>query len=210
MTRITRITLADAAAELGRADADFKRLVDVCGLPGLRSRPSGFGSIVKVIAAQQVSTYAARAITGRLDAVANPMTPERFLELSDAELRAIGFSGQKITYGRAIAQAVLSGAFSFRRVARMDDEAAIAEMVKLKGIGRWSAEMYLLFSLRRPDLWPVDDLIVVQGFAQLKRLTKPLTGERLVKAAEHLRPWRSVAARLLWHYSAARRQGLIA
>lgn len=207
MTRITRITMAEAAAELGKLDPDFKRLVADHGLPGLRSRPTGFGTLIKAISAQQVSTYAARAINRRLDAVARPMTPEIFIELTDAQLRAIGFSGQKMAYGRGIAQAVLDGSFSFRRVARMDDEAAIAEMVKLKGVGRWTAQIYLLFALRRPDLWPVDDLGIALGYAALKGLKKPLDRKRLERAGELYRPWRSVASHLLWHYLHAVRDG---
>ena len=200
MTRITRATLAEAAAELGQIDPDFVRLIDAHGLPGLRSRPTGFGTLLKVIAAQQVSTYAARAIGRRLDGVAKPMTPDIFVQLSDAELRAIGFSGQKMSYGRGIATAVLDGRFSFRRVALMDDEAAIMELVKLKGVGRWTAEIYLLFALRRPDMWPVDDLGIALGYAALKGLRKTPDRKRLLKAGELYRPWRSVAAHLLWHH----------
>ena len=132
-----------------------------------------------------------------------------FIKLTDAELRAVGFSGQKANYGRSIARAVLDGTFSFRSVARMDDEAAIAEMVKLKGIGRWSAEIYLLFALRRPDLWPVDDLGVMLGYAALKKLPPPIAKAQLMAAGEALRPWRSVAARLLWHYYGMKREGLL-
>jgi DNA-3-methyladenine glycosylase II len=90
----------------------------------------------------------------------------------------------------------------------MDDEAAIEEMVKLKGIGRWSAEIYLLFALRRPDLWPVDDLGVMLGYAALKKLPPPVAKKAMIEAGEPLRPWRSVAARLLWHYYGLKRQGL--
>jgi DNA-3-methyladenine glycosylase II len=201
MIRITRETFPEAAEALGRADPDFKRLVKEHGLPGLRTRPSGFNTVLNVIAGQQVSTHAARAIMGRMKAVAHPMTPEIFLGLSDAELGAIGFSRAKMSYGRGIAQAILDGSFSFRRVARMaDDEEAIAEMVKLKGIGRWSAEVYLLFALRRPDLWPVDDLGVVTGFARLKGMKALPTKKAMMEAGERYRPWRSAAARLLWHY----------
>jgi DNA-3-methyladenine glycosylase II len=207
MTRVTRITMAEAAAELGRLDPDFKRLVAEHGLPGLRSRPSGYGTLLKVISGQQVSTHAARAINRRLDAVAKPMTPEIFMTLTDADLRAIGFSGQKMSYGRAIAQAVLDGSFSFRRVARMDDEAAIEEMVKLRGVGHWTAQIYLMFALRRPDMWPVDDLGIALGYAALKGLKKPLDRKRLLRAGELYRPWRSIASHLLWHYLHAVRDG---
>ena len=147
--KITKITLKQGAEELARRDKDFARLYETIGLPSLRSRPSGYGTIVKIISAQQVSVAAARAINGRMDEVANPMTPEKFLSLSDEKIRAIGFSRQKMGYGRGIAQSIIDGDFSFRRVAGMDDEAAIEDMVRLKGVGRWTAEVYLLFALRR-------------------------------------------------------------
>lgn len=205
---ITLETMKEGAQALSRADKDFARIVKAYGLPGLRSRKTGFGTVLRIIAGQQVSTYSAQAIARRLDAIAKPMTPEIFIKLTDADLRAVGFSGQKMNYGRSIAQACLDGSFSFRRVARMDDEAAIEEMVKLKGIGRWSAEIYLLFALRRPDLWPVDDLGVMLGYAALKNLPTPVPKKKMLEAGEKLRPWRSVAARLLWHYYGLKRQGL--
>lgn len=198
--KITKITFAEGAAELGKRDKDFARLVEDIGLPGLRSRAPGYSTILKVICGQQVSTSAARAIGGRLDAIENPMRPETVLKLGVDKLRAVGLSGQKVKYAIGIAEALQSGAFSFRRVARMEDETAIEEMIKLKGIGRWSAEVYLLFALRRPDLWPVDDLGVVKGLMHLKGLKERPPREELIEMAEAWRPWRSVAARLLWHH----------
>jgi DNA-3-methyladenine glycosylase II len=205
---ITLKTLQEGAKALGKADPDFARIVKAYGLPGLRSRATGFGTVLRIIAGQQVSTFSAQAIARRLDAIAKPMTPEIFIKLTDAKLRAVGFSGPKTNYGRSIAEACLDGSFSFRRIARMEDEAAIEEMVKLKGIGRWSAEIYLLFALRRPDLWPVDDLGVMLGYAALKNLPTPVPKKKMLEAGEALRPWRSVAARLLWHYYGLKRQGL--
>ena len=112
-------------------------------------------------------------------------------------------------YGRGIAQAIVDGGFSFRRVARMDDEAAIENMVRLKGVGRWTAEVYLLFALRRPDLWPVDDLGIIKGVEILKRMDGRPDRQQMQEFGEKLRPWRSVAARLLWHYFDAHRRGFI-
>jgi len=141
--------------------------------------------------------------------VAKPMTPEAFVRLTDFELRAIGFSRQKISYGRAIAKAVLAGDFSFRRVARMGDEAAITEMTRLRGVGRWTAEVYLLFALRRLDIWPVDDLGVVVGLQGLKGLRERPDRATMVEYGKEWRPLRSVAARMLWHYVDCSRRGLI-
>lgn len=207
--RITKETLKQGAEELARRDTDFARLYETVGLPGLRSRASGYGTILKIISAQQVSVAAARAINGRMDDVANPMTPEKFLSLGDDDIRAIGFSRQKMGYGRGIAQSVVDGDFSFRRIARLDDEPAIEYMVRLKGIGRWTAEVYLLFALRRPDLWPLDDLGIIKGVQILKRMEARPDKRQMQELGENLRPWRSVAARLLWHYFDAHRRGFI-
>ncbi len=204
--KIDQKTFKVAVEELAANDPDIARLYEEHGLPGLRSRKTGFGSLLKTICGQQVSTSAARAITGRLDAIADPMTPQVFLSLSDAEIRAVGLSGQKAGYGRGIAQAIVDGEFSFRRVARMNDEDAIAEMVKLKGVGRWTAEVYLLFALRRPDLWPVDDLGIVKGVMGVKGLRKRPDRKRMLKIGEAWRPWRSAAARMMWRYTNTNRQ----
>lgn len=209
MTKITKQTFRDGVAELAWRDADIARLFAAADLPGLRSRTTGYGTILKIISGQQVSTAAARAINGRMEALANPMTPEIFAKLSDDDLRAIGFSRQKMSYGRAIAEAILSGEFSFRRVAGMDDEAAIAEMIKLRGVGRWTAEVYLLFALRRPDIWPVDDLGIVIGMQGLKGLKERPGKKAMIEYGEAWRPWRSVAARMLWHQVDCQRRGLI-
>ena len=209
MTRITKSTFRDGVRELARRDPDMARLFKAAALPDLRSRSTGYGTIMKIISGQQVSTAAARAINGRMEAVANPMTPEVFTKLSDNDLRAIGFSRQKMSYGRAIAAAVLAGEFSFRRVARMEDEAAISEMIKLRGVGRWTAEVYLLFALRRPDIWPVDDLGIVIGMQGLKGLKDRPDNNAMIEYGEAWRPLRSVAARMLWHYVDCSRRGLI-
>ena len=209
MTRITRQAFREGATELARRDADMARLLEAVDLPGLRCRTTGFATMSKIICGQQVSTAAARAINGRLDAVAKPMTPEVFSSLTDLELRAIGFSRQKMSYGRAIAKEVLAGDFSFRRVACMEDEAAITEMTRLRGVGRWTAEIYLLFALRRPDIWPVDDLGVVVGLQGLKGLKNRPDRATVVEFGKTWRPLRSVAARMLWHYVDCSRRGLI-
>jgi DNA-3-methyladenine glycosylase II len=115
-------------------------------------------------------------------------------------LRSVGFSAPKAKYAMGIAEAIENGEFSFRRVAQMTDHAAIEEMIKLKGIGRWSAEVYLLFALRRPDLWPVDDLGIIKGYTHLKGLKKYPDRKKMIEIGEIWKPWRSVAARLLWHH----------
>jgi len=199
--KIDKRTLKSAVEELSKTDKELAAFYERHGLPTLRSRKTGFGSLLKIICGQQVSTAAARAITGRLDAIANPMTPEVFLKLKEPDYRAIGLSRQKEVYGRGIAEAVVAGDLNFRKIAYMDDEEAIAEMTKLKGVGRWTAEVYLLFALRRPDLWPVDDLGVLKGYMGLKGLKDRPSRAEFVEIGEQYRPWRSVMARMLWYHA---------
>ena len=199
--KIDGTTMRQAVQELAERDGDLAAFHRQHGLPGLRTRPTGFGTLLKIICGQQVSTAAARAITGRLDIYASPMTPETFLSLQENDYRAIGLSRQKEVYGRGIAEAMVSGEFNFRKIAHMDDESAIAEMTKLKGVGRWTAEVYLLFALRRPDLWPADDLGILNGYVGLKGLkTRPSRAE-FREIGQQYRPWRSVMARMLWHHA---------
>lgn len=169
------------------------------GDPPPRRRPKGFPGLLGSVVAQQVSAASARAIWGRLTA-SGPLTPERFLALSDAELGAIGFSRQKMRYGRGLAEAVETGSLNFRRLHRLTDEEAVAVLMSLKGIGRWTAEIYLLFGLQRLDVWPADDLALQIGVERLKRLDRHPDRAVLLEIAEPWRPWRGVAARFLWHY----------
>ena len=192
--KITKEIFKQAVETLTKRDPDLNMFYRTSGLPLLRTRPPGYGTLLKVICAQQVSTAAARAITGRLDSISKPMTPEIFMGISDKKVREIGLS-------RGIAEAIISGTFSLRKIANMGDEQAIAEMMNLKGIGRWTAEVYLIFALRRPDLWPIDDLGIVKGVMGMKGLTSRPSRQELVQIGELYKPWRSAAARMMWHYT---------
>jgi DNA-3-methyladenine glycosylase II len=186
-------------AELSARDADIAAAWALLGDPPPRRRPKGFPGLIGSVVAQQVSAASARAIWTRLNAV-GPLTPERFLALSDADLRRVGFSRGKMLYARGLADAILSGKLNFRRLHRMTDEQAISELMQLKGIGRWTAEIYLLFGLQRLDVWPADDLALQVAVQKLKRLEERPNRAALVAIAEPWRPWRGVAARFLWHY----------
>ena len=186
-------------AELGAGDADIAAAWAIVGDPPPRARPKGFPGLIGSVLAQQVSAASARAIWTRLNAV-GPLTPKRFLALGDADLRAIGFSRGKMLYARGIAEAIVSGRLNLRRLHSLPDEEAIAELMELKGIGRWTAEIYLLFGLQRLDVWPADDLALQVAVQKLKRLNGRPNRLQLVAIAEPWRPWRGVAARFLWHY----------
>jgi len=126
------------------------------------------------------------------------------LALSDEELRRVGFSRQKSGYARALATAIQSGVFDPGYLADLDDDGVRAALTSLKGIGPWTAEIYLLMVLRRPDAWPVGDLALATAAQQVKRLTQRPTPADLLALAETWRPWRGVAARLLWHHYLSR------
>ena len=195
-----RELLQRALAHLGKADRDFARAIAEVGPPPPRSRPAGFMGLLHVIVAQQVSTHAAKAISGRLDAALEAKTPEAFLKLTDADLRAVGFSRQKVVYGRDLAAAFLDGRLSMARLRRQSDEEVITAITSVKGLGVWSAEVFLLFSLRRPDVLPAHDLGLIVAAQRMKRLKERPSPKRLRENAEPWRPYRSYAARMLWHY----------
>jgi len=185
---------------LAAVDDDVARAYAAVGCPPLRIRPQGFAYLLRTIIGQQLSIASAEAILARLDAVQTPMTPERFLQLGDEELRAIGLSGRKIEYGRGLAEQVVSGALDVAGLAHMPDEDAVAALVALRGIGRWTAEIYLMFSLGRRDIWPVDDLAVRVALQRMKGLPDRPDTKTMHRHGETWRPFRSAGARLLWHY----------
>ena len=171
-----------------------------CGLSD-DQRDDPFRAMVEAIVWQQLSTKAAATIFARFLALfpdgAFP-TPRMLAEVSDAQLRAAGFSRQKISYLRDLSAKVLAGELPLDRLAELDDDAVIAVLTKVKGIGRWSAEMFLMFRLHRPDVLPVDDLGIVKAIQKAYRLRKPPTADRIRKMGEAWRPYRSVASWYLW------------
>ncbi|MDQ7249516.1 DNA-3-methyladenine glycosylase family protein [Dongia sedimenti] len=192
--------LQQALDHLARADRHMADAIREIGAPPPRHRPAGFATLMDVIIAQQVSTASARAISGRLTERLSKVTPESFIALTDADLRAVGFSRQKTLYGRDLAAAFQDGRVSLPKLRRMPDEDAIAALSSVKGIGRWSAEVFLLFSLKRPDVMPAQDLALMVAAQRLKGLRARPDPKKLLKIAEPWRPFRSYGARMLWHY----------
>ena len=181
-------------------DADLAAIVQRWGPPPLWAREPGFPTLVHIILEQQVSLASARAAFDRLLALTTPLTPTRFLELDDATLRAVGFSRQKTGYSRHLAQAIVTGAFDIDGLAALPDDAARTALVARKGIGPWTADIYLLMCLGRPDVWPVGDLALQVAMQSIKGLAQRPTVVEMEKIGEAWRPWRAVAARLLWHH----------
>jgi DNA-3-methyladenine glycosylase II len=169
-----------------------------CGLAAAQ-RADHFTALVRAITGQQLSTKAAATIFARLAALMpSGVTPQAFSAITDAQLRAVGMSRQKTSYFRDLSHKVLSGALPLATLDAMSDEEVIAALTQVKGIGRWSAEMFLMFRLHRPDVLPVDDLGIVNAVRNVYRLRKPPTADRIRQIGEAWRPYRSVASWYLW------------
>ncbi|MFN4090505.1 MAG: DNA-3-methyladenine glycosylase family protein [Alphaproteobacteria bacterium] len=190
----------EGLAALLAADPDLAQVAAEAGEPPFELREPGFPTLLRAIVAQQVSAASARAIWARIEAALAPVCAAGFLALDDAAVRGLGLSRPKAAYARGLAEAIAAGRLDVAALERLPDEAVLAELVRLKGIGRWSAEVYLLFALGRPDVWPAHDLALAIAVQRIKRLdVRPGVAE-MDRLAAAWRPWRGVAARLLWHY----------
>ncbi len=180
------------------AEPLFAEILEKAGPPRFRRRRNGFGTLLHIILEQQVSIDAAAAMHKRLVGLCRPLVPAAFLTLDDATLRSCGFSRQKMGYARDLAAAVAGGQFDFTRLGEADDEMALSELLAVRGIGRWSAEIYLLFALGRPDIWPAADLGLQVAIGDHLGLASRPGELELRRRGEVWRPWRSVAACLFW------------
>lgn len=170
------------------------------GLPPLWARQPGFGTLVYIILEQQVSLASARAAFLKLEAALGVVTPGEFLTLSDERLKQIGFSRQKTAYCRHLAQAVLNNDLDLRELEHLEDHSVRSELIRIKGIGAWTADIYLLMALLRPDIWPAGDLALATAMQEVKSLPARPGPQEMEQIASAWHPWRAVAARLLWHH----------
>ncbi len=170
------------------------------GSPGPRDKEPGFDVLLKIIVDQQVSVQSGNAIWRRLEEGIGAVTPETVLKAGEEGLRACGFSGAKSRYGYGLAQAIVTGDLDLENLHRKTDVLAQAELVKIKGIGRWTAEIYLMFALGRADVWPAGDLAVAAAAGHLLGWKNRPTPNELDEIGEQWRPYRTMAAVMLWHY----------
>jgi DNA-3-methyladenine glycosylase II len=206
---LTEGRLLEAVDLLARTDPSLGAVVARFGPPPLWAREPGFPTLVHLILEQQVSLASARAAFDRLRSEADPLTPPALLALDDALMLAIGFSRQKARYARALATAIEDGSLDLPGLAALDDDGVDAELTAVPGIGPWTATIYRLMVLLRPDAWPVHDIALAQAAAELRGLGGRPTPDGMLELAEAWRPWRAVAARILWHHylSTKRRTG---
>jgi len=194
--------LREGLAGLTRRCATMRRLARITGPVSLRRHKAGFPGLARIVVGQQLSIASATAIWGRLEAAVRPMQPRRLLALEDEALRAAGLSTGKIRTLRAVAAEVVENGLDFARLADASDEEVHAALTAINGIGPWTADIYLLFCLGRADAWASGDL-ALQTAAQLALELEQRPGrEALTGIAERWRPWRGIAAHVLWAYYA--------
>lgn len=198
--QLTPDLLIFAADTLAAQDADLAGVVARFGYPPLWFRQPGFAALLQLVLEQQVSQASGQAAYDRLLAVVGEVTPDALLALDDETLRSVGFSRQKARYGRLLAAAVQNGNLDVDALAQLDDESVRTELQQITGIGPWTAEVYLLMALLRSDVWPRGDIALATAAQQVKGLPARPSQTELHDLAEQWRPWRAVAARLLWHH----------
>jgi DNA-3-methyladenine glycosylase II len=207
---LTLARLQFASRWLAKRDLALKRVLDEHGYPAMWNRTPGFSTTVHIILEQQVSLASANATFARLQSkLSGSVSPSELLNLEVSELQCLGLTRQKISYIRLLAEQVVSGEFQFESLSKMTDEEVRRTMTKLKGIGNWTADIYLSECLLRCDIMPRGDIGIQEAFRVLKGLDARPTHEELIAMTEHWRPWRSVGTRMLWHFylNRAKRSG---
>ena len=195
---LTICQIGQAVSELSDVDEELATIARRHGPPPLWARPPGFATIVRIILEQQVSLKAAATIYRRLQLQVGRVTAARLALCHVDDLRAAVITGSKSSYIIGLAEAVREGRIDLPELPHLSDDQVRARLTNLRGIGPWTSDVYLLMVLRRPDIWPVGDLALAISVQRVKGLRKRPTDDRMLRMAKAWRPWRSVAARLLW------------
>ena len=197
---VTTENISDAVAYLTSVDPDLKVLVDQHGIPPLWEREEGFDTLVLIILEQQVSLASARATFRKLRDQLGEVTPAAVLTLDNEALKAVGFSRQKTRYVRILSEAVQDGSLNLEALAAAEDSQVRQQLMSLKGVGKWTADIYLLMALRRADIWPEGDLALAATIQAIKQYPLRPKPDELIRVAQSWKPWRAVAARILWNH----------
>jgi DNA-3-methyladenine glycosylase II len=185
--------------EVAGRDAHLAAIIAEHGYPPMWVRPATFQSLILFILEQQVSLAAAYAAFNKLREKIGYVTPAKILALTDEEMRACYFTRQKMGYARELAKAIQSRKIRLAKLATLQDEGVREIMIQLKGIGHWTIDVYLMHSLQRTDLFPLGDIALVNSLKEVKQLPKETPKEKLLELAEPWRPYRTIAAMILWH-----------
>ncbi|MBL7738302.1 MAG: DNA-3-methyladenine glycosylase 2 family protein [Chitinophagaceae bacterium] len=185
--------------QLAKKDKEFKGIIRQYGHPPMWTRPATFQTLILTILEQQVSLASAYAAFKKLKEKVGLVTPAKILSLSDAELRACYFSRQKTVYARCLAEAIRSKQLSLKKLSDAPDEEVRTELKKIKGIGDWTVDVYLMHALQRTDLFPLGDIALVNSLKEVKGLHPLVTKEKMLALAEPWRPYRTIASMILWH-----------
>ena len=196
---LTNASYTEAVAELSARDPALGDVVETWGVPPRWKRPQGFPTLVLLILEQQVSLASAKATFARLEERAGAVEPDAILALGEERMKEAGLSRQKARYVHGLAEAVAGGTLDFRKLGRADDEAVRSALIPIKGIGDWTVDIYLLSALQRPDVWPARDLALQEAARAVRGLDARPDEAAMKEIGEAWRPWRSVAARILWH-----------
>ncbi|MBV4357684.1 DNA-3-methyladenine glycosylase family protein [Pinibacter aurantiacus] len=186
--------------QLALMDEDLKLVLDTYGYPPLWSRPNTFESLVHIILEQQVSLASALAALNKLKEKIKDITPEGVLLLTDEELKASYFSRQKTIYVRHLAEAIQNRKLDLLALEKLSDDEVRERLTKLKGVGDWTVDVYLIFILHRADVFPMGDLAAVNALKQIKKLPKDTSREELAAIVSNWQPYRTVATMVLWHW----------
>ena len=197
---VTTQNIGRICRELAAKDAHLKRVVDTYGTPPLWDREPGFATLLYIILEQQVSLASAKACFNKLAARVGDVSPQNLLDSTDTELKRDGFSRQKTAYARHLAEAILERRIDLDALHTLPDDDVKDELIKLKGVGTWTAECYLLMVLLRPDVMPRGDIALHAAYHKLTGAERRPTSDEFIEIAVKWSPYRSVAARLLWHF----------
>lgn len=186
--------------KLAAIDKEMKHIIKIHGYPPMWTRPANFATLIRIILEQQVSLASALAAFNKLKQKIGTITPEKLLLLSDAELRACYFSRQKTIYARHLAETLIAKKIQLKKLSVLPDEEIRTALKQVKGIGDWTSDVFLMFALQRADIFPIGDLAMVNALKEVKKLPKQTAKEELLEMAEAWRPYRTIAAMLLWHH----------
>ena len=194
--------------QLASADSDLQTILDSYGYPPLRKRSPGFETLVQIILEQQVSLASAKAAHTKLKEKLTSITPQSLLLLTDEELKTCYFSRQKIIYTKDLAQALHSGQLNLKQFRLFDNEQIRSALIQIKGIGSWTADVYLMMAMQRTDLFPLGDIALINSIKTVKKLEPGISIREIAGLAESWKPYRTIAAYMFWHAYLSKRKPL--